>query len=315
MASFRISKVYLGDYSTISSPKEKIETKFVLEDYLDGEKTSESTEVKMQKKVIKDIASKNPIDVLIGADLSNQLGTTNETMSDIRIPYLGVYNACSSFPEELIIASSLLKGTTLKNILCLVSSHNLAAERTFRYPIEYGSPRRITQTFTATGAIGLILTKNETPYRIESATIGKVCDYDIKDVNNMGAVMAPGAADTLITHLRDMKRDISYYDLIMTGDLGILGTEFFKNILSRHDITLTNHIDAGSILITDKTLTDQGASGPVCLPLVLLEKVLKENKFKHILIIGTGALHNTTMVNRHKSIPCISHAVSIEVNR
>ena len=142
-----------------------------------------------------------------------------------------------------------------------------------------------------------------------------MCDYDIKDVNNMGAVMAPGAADTLITHLRDMKRDISYYDLIMTGDLGILGTEFFKNILSRHDITLTNHIDAGSILITDKTLTDQGASGPVCLPLVLLEKVLRENKFKHILIIGTGALHNTTMVNRHKSIPCISHAVSIEVNR
>jgi len=314
MASFRFRKIYLGETSTLSSKNEKINTKFSQNDYFGGEKTSESNEVKMQKIVLKDLLAQVNVDTVLGTDLSNQLGITNETMSNFNVPYLGVYNACSSFPEELIIGGLMLAGSTMKNIACVVSSHNLSAERTFRYPIEYGSPRKITQTFTATGAVGAIITKSETNVMLESCTIGRVQDYNIKDANNMGAVMAPGAADTLITHLRDLKRDISYYDLILTGDLGILGSEFFKEILSRYDITLKNHIDAGSILITDKTLTDQGASGPICLPLVLIEKILKEKKYKKILILGTGALLNTTMTNQHKTIPCISHAVSLEVH-
>lgn len=313
MASIRFKKVYLGLTSSISSKNEKINTNYTIDDYFNGEKTSEGSEVKMQKTVLEDLSSNIGIDFVVGSDLSNQLAITNENMEKFKLPYLGVYSACSSFPEELIVAAKILEGSTFKNAACLISSHNLDSERTFRYPIEYGSPRRITQTFTATGAVATNVTKTETDIKLESATIGKVVDYGIKDANNMGAIMAPGAADTLITHLKDMKRDIDYYDLIMTGDLGILGSELFKEILAKNDITIKKHIDAGSILITDKNLTDQGGSGPICLPLVLTEKILKEKKYKRILIIGTGALLNTTMVNQHKSIPCISHAVSLEV--
>lgn len=313
MASMKFKNIYLGDYSTISSKDEKISTTFTIDDYFVYENTSENAEVKLQKKVVNDILERNKIDLLVGADLSNQLGITNMTMKDERIPFIGVYNACASFPLELITASSFLNNSAFKNILCLVSSHNLNAERTFRYPIEYGSPRRITQTFTATGAVAGVVTKNETSIKVESVTIGKVIDYDIKDVNNMGAVMAPAAVDTLRTHLKDLKRDISYYDLVLTGDLGKLGSELFVSLLSSYDITIDKYIDAGSILITDKKLTDQGASGPACLPLVLYEKILKGEKYKRILIIGTGALFNTTMVNQHRTLPAISHAVSLEV--
>ncbi len=313
MASFRFKKVYLKDSSTISSPNEKINTKFSISDFFEGEETPEAAEIKMQKTVIKDLERNHNIDFVVAGELSNQLGLTNKTMSCFSYGYLGLYSACATYAECLIVASSILESSTFKNALTLVSSHNLTVERTFRYPIEYGAPRRITQQFTATGAVASIITKEPTNVMIESATIGKSTDYNIKDANNMGAIMAPSAAKTLIEHLRDLKRDVSYYDIILTGDLGSLGSELFKDILSKHDITLKNHIDAGAELIKDKTLTDQGASGPICLPLYLIEKILPNKKFKKILIIGTGSLQNQTMVNQKHSIPSISHAVSLEV--
>lgn len=313
MASIRFKKAYLGEYKTISTNNERINTTFKIDDYFFGEKSVECAEEKMQNTVLNEVMKSNNVDLVIASDLSNQLGITNKTMSEIPIPFLGVYNACSSYVEELLIASSLLSTTSLKNIVCLVSSHNLDSERTYRYPIEYGSITRNTQTFTATGAAACIVTKNETSVKLESATIGKVVDYGVKDANNMGAVMAPGAADTIISHLKDLKRDISYYDLVLTGDLGLLGSKLLLTILSKNDITIKKHIDAGSILIKDDTLSKQGASGPACLPLVLLEKIIKEHKYKKILVVGTGALFNTTMVNQKRSLPCISHAISLEV--
>ena len=313
MASFKFKKAYLGDSSSISSKNENIKTKFSLEDYFEGYSTSEEAEVKMEKKVLDDLLENRKIDLVVGGDLSNQLGITNETLSNYDLSYLGLYSACSSYVEGLILSASLLDSGKLKNIITLVSSHNLDAERTFRYPIEYGSPRRTTQTFTATAAIASIVSKEETKIKIESCTIGKVIDYGIKDANNMGAIMAPSAANALMEHLKEMKREANYYDVILTGDLGKLGAYLFREILRKNDITLKNYIDAGSILITDKNLTDQGASGPVCLPLVLTEKILTNKKYKKILLIGTGALHNTTMVNQHKTIPSISHIVSLEV--
>lgn len=308
----RFKSAYLDESSTISSEKEKINTKFTVDDFFDGERTSEDAEIKMQRRVIKDIEKDNKLDLVIGGDLSDQIGISNRVMCDYRIPFLGVYSACASYPEALIIASTMLSAT-FKNIGVITSSHNLAVERTFRYPIEYGAPRRITQHFTATGAVASVVTKNPTNIKIESATIGKVIDYGIKDANNMGAVMAPSAASTLIEHLKDLKRDASYYDVILTGDLGLIGSELFRELLSKSDITLKNHIDAGSNLIVDTELTDQGASGPICLPLYLIEKILTNKKYKKILIIGTGSLQNQTLVNQKNTIPSVSHAVSLEV--
>lgn len=313
MASFKIKNSYLGESSTISSQNEKINTKFSINDYFDGEKTTEDAEVKMQKIVVKDMLKRNPIDLVISGDLSNQIATSNRVMSEYNISHLGIYSACATYTESLIVASSMLLSTGATNILSLVSSHNLSVERTFRFPIEYGSPRRITQHFTATGAVASLVTKTPTNVKIESATIGKIIDYGVKDANNMGAVMAPSAANTLIEHLRDLKRKPDYYDIILTGDLGELGSELFTTILSKNDITLKNHIDAGRELIVDTKLTDQGASGPVCLPLYLVEKILTNKKYKRILIIGTGSLQNQTLVNQKNTIPSISHAVSLEV--
>lgn len=313
MASIKFKNVYLDKFATISSQNEKINTTFTMEDFFLGEDTIEATEIKMQKKVLDEITKNKNIDIVIGADLSNQLGITSETMLEYNISLLGVYSACSSFVEELIISGLLIDKNTFKEVATIISSHNLSAERTFRYPIEYGAPRRFTQSFTATGAVATVITKTQTNIKLESATIGKVTELGIKDVNNMGAIMAPGAVNTLIEHLKDLKRDVDYYDIILTGDLGKLGTELFKEILTKNDITLKNHIDAGSILISDPNLTDQGASGPVCLPLVFLEKILTNKKYKRILLIGTGSLHNTTLVNQKKPLPCISHAISLEV--
>ncbi len=313
MASMRFKSAFLGLSKTISSNNERVNTTHKINDYFNGEKTIELAEEKMQTKVLNDIKQNEKIDLVIGADLSNQIGITNKAMSRESIPYLGVYSACSSYIEEMILAANILNNRYFKNIVCLVSSHNLDSERTYRYPIEYGSILRSSQTFTATGAVASIITKKQTGVKIESATIGKVIDYGVKDANNMGAVMAPGAAETLIDHLKDLKRDISYYDLVLTGDLGKMGSELFLAILKKNDITIKKHIDAGDILINDVNLTKQGASGPICLPLVLIEKVIKEKKYKRILAIGTGALFNTTMSNQKRTLPCISHAISLEV--
>ena len=236
-------------------------------------------------------------------------------ISKENIPFLGLYSACASYTEGLIVASSILHEFNRKNALVLVSSHNLNSERTYKYPIEYGTPRRFTQTFTLTAAAGTVVSREETKIKLDACTIGKPVDSKIKDSSNLGAVMAPAAAQTLIEHLKELKRDASYYDVIITGDLGRLGEKLFIHLLKEADITLKNYIDAGSLIITDKKLTDQGGSGPVCMPLILIDSILLQKKYKKILLIGTGSLHNQILVNQKRSIPSIAHAVSLEVTK
>lgn len=315
MASYKFKKVYIKDNSTISSYNEKIYSKFTCDDLFMGEKTSEKAEEKMQKIVYSDLSKNHQLDFVIGSDLSNELGVMHQMISKENVPFLGVYSACASYCEGLIIAASLLHEFNKKNALVLVSSHNLNSERTYKYPIEYGTPRRFPQTFTLTAAAGSVVTREETKIKLEACTIGKVIDSEIKDVSNLGAVMAPAAYKTLLDHLTDLKRDASYYDVIITGDLGRLGAEFFLHLLKESDITLKNYMDAGSEIITDKKLTDQGGSGPVCLPLLLIDKILLTKKYKKILIIGTGSLHNQILVNQKRNIPSVAHAISLEVTK
>ena len=311
MASIRFNNIYLGKSISISSSDEKIFTDFTT-DYYNGEDSFEKAEEKQEKTIIDQMLKNINLDLIIGSDLSNQIAITSKTMSDYNIPFLGIYNACASYTEGLIIGSKLLD-SKIKNIGILVSSHNKTAEKSYRYPIEYGALRKKCETYTLTSSVITQITKSKTNIKIESGTIGKVVDYNVIDVKNIGAVMAPSAANTLITHLKDLKRDISYYDLVITGDLGKIGSKLFKEILLENDITLKKYIDAGSMLITDENLSLMGGSGPVCLPLFLTEKILKQKKYKHILVIGTGSLHNVSIVNSKRSVPSISHVVSLEV--
>lgn len=323
MASLKFNNVYLKDYFTVSGPLEsdsrlkKVELK--MDDYYFGEKTFEQAEAKMQRVVIDGILQKNglkydDINILIGGDLLDQISATGYASKDIPISLLGIYSACATFPESLIIGSMFLKDRSIKRVLSVTSSHNLSAERQFRYPIEYGSPKPHTSTFTTTAGISTLIEEEESNIKIESATIGKVIEMGISDANNMGAIMAPAAASTLYEHLKDLKRDINYYDLILTGDLGCIGSELFKEYFKiNYNMKIKKHLDAGCELYLKSQETYAGGSGPACLPLVLFNKILPSKKYKKILIIGTGALHSKTFVNQKNPIPAIAHAVSLEV--
>lgn len=322
MSSFKFKNVYLLDKYSIAGIRETTgEVKSydkLINDYYYGCKTFEHAEIKMQQEVIDNLISQNnlhkKIDLLVSGELSNQVAISSYSAMKYNIPYLGCYSACASFNESLIILSSLIDAKKIKYGIALTSSHNLVAERQFRFPVEYGAPRPKRSTFTATGAAGCILTTHPTNIKIESATIGEAKDYGIKDVYNMGAVMAPATAITLLEHLNDLDRPANYYDLILTGDLGEVGTKLFHEFLKSNGIKLNNHIDAGSILYESNDTTNSGSSGPVTLPLVLFNKILKSKKYHRILLLATGSLHCPTLVNQHDTIPGICHAISMEVN-
>ncbi len=323
MSSKKYKNVYLDDYFTIVGPLEKEshlkKYNLTMDDYYYKEKTFEQAEVKMQSDVVNNLKKNNSlndsdIDLLVGGDLTNQIAVSSYNAKNYNIPFLGVYSACATFPEELILASNFVDCSGFKKVITVVSSHNLTAEKQFRYPVEYGAPRPHTSTFTTTGAIATLVGRKESKIKIESSTIGVAIDMDISDANHMGAVMAPAAASTLLRHLTDLKRDASYYDLILTGDLGCVGGKIFQDYLeTNYGVHLKNYLDAGCELFLDSQETYAGGSGPACLPLVLFCKILTNKKYKKILIIGTGALHSTTFVNQKMSIPAIAHAVSLEV--
>ena len=323
MASIKFNNVYLNDWISITGPLEnkgklkKIDIK--MKDYYFSEKTFEQAEAKMQKEVIKRLLENNKltpdnIDFIIGGDLLDQITATSYACKDIPISLLGIYSACATFPESLIIGSLFLNDKGIKKILGITSGHNLAAERQFRYPIEYGCPKPHTSTFTTTASICSLISKDVGKIKIESATIGKVTDMGISDANNMGAIMAPAASRTLYEHLSDLKRNIDYYDLILSGDLGCVGSSIFKEYTQKkYNLKLKKYLDAGSELYNDSQEVYAGGSGPACLPLVLFNKIIPTKKYKKILIIGTGALHSKTFVNQKNTIPAIAHAVSLEV--
>ena len=321
MASFKFKNVYILDTYSIAGPNEiKGSIKNydqVITDYYFGMKTFEDAEEKMQQACLDNIISKNKletkVDLVVAGELSNQLAISNDVMAKYQIPYLGCYSACASFNESLIIASNMIDSKKIKNAISLTSSHINVAERQFRYPIEYGAPKIKRSTLTATGAVGVYLSNKESDIKVINATIGEVIDYGISDCLNMGAVMAPAAFTTLKKHLEDFKIDSNYYDLIITGDLGRVGSKIFKELLKENNIKLDNYIDAGSLLFKEEEFAIAGSSGPVTLPLVVFNKILKTKKYHRILLLATGSLHSTTLVNQKKTIPAICHAISLEV--
>lgn len=324
MASKQLQNVYIKDSFSIAGPVERDGSiksyDMVMDDYYFKAKTFEQTEVKMQKIVIDNLLQKNhllpgDINLLVSGDLSNQLSVSSYTASHYNIPFLGVYSACASFVESLIVASEILENKKKGRALCVTSSHNLSAEKQFRFPVEYGAPKPDTTTFTATGSVSVLLTNELSPIKIESYTVGTVVDMGVTDASHMGAVMAPAAAKVLYDHLTEMKRNIDYYDLILTGDLGCIGSKILKEYLRRvYGLKMKNHVDAGcELYLPSQEETYAGASGPVALPLYLFNKIMKQKRPKKILLLGTGSLHNPFFVNQKLTIPAISHAVSLEV--
>ena len=317
MDNLKFNNVYISNYFTIVGPKEK-ESKLknynlAFDNYYFGEKTFELAEIKIQKTILDNLIN-NKTELILGADLINQISISSYSSKNRKIPFIGVYSACASFVEELLIASTLIDSKKFKNILCLTSSHSLTAERQYRYPVEYGNFKPHTATCTLTGGVGAVLTKDKTNLKIISGTFGKIIDLGINDVNNMGAIMAPACADTLHNHLVNKNLELNDYDLILTGDLGKVGLEILKDYYEKtYGEKLNKIIDSSSEIYYDDQNMYAGGSGPCCLPILFFTRIINQKKYKKILLLGTGSLHSSVLVNEKQTIPAICHAVDIEV--
>ena len=294
-----------------------------LEDEFWGEKTWEKAESKIIKETVNmaitksDIAS-SAIDYCFAGDLLNQCISSSFGLRDLNIPFLGIFGACSTFVEGLIMSSVFIEGGAGKKALCAASSHFCSAEKQFRFPLELGNQRPPTSQWTVTGGGSAVISKDGPGPFITHATIGKIIDMGIKDANNMGAAMAPAALDTLITHFKDTGRKPSYYDAIITGDLGHIGKEVVIELAEKEGFNIKSNYNDCGVLIFDKDTQDthSGGSGCACCGSVFsgyLYEQLKSKKLKRILLIATGALTNATSAQQGESIPGIAHAVSIEI--
>ena len=256
------------------------------------------------------------IDMFISGDLLNQIISASFTARDFDFPFLGVYGACSTLAESYALAATFIDGGYAKRIVAATGSHFSSAERQYRYPLELGNTRPPQAQWTVTGAGGALIAKDGGAVAITSATFGKVVDFGVTDVNNMGAAMAPAACDTILTHLRDTGRTPDDYDLIVTGDLGALGSRIVKDLTWEKGVDIRkNHVDCGEIVYNVIEDEFQGGSGAGCSAVVfnsyLFDK-LKKREINRVLLAATGALLSTVSSGQGESIPCICHAVAIE---
>lgn len=324
----KLNNVYVRETSLVAGPLEK-EGK--MSEYFDKtyddyniDESIELSEVKQGIDALdillkKTNLKKDEIDFVVGGDLLNQLCATSYAVKSYNWPFLGVFSACATSMESIIVASKFIDNEKNKKVICLTSSHNLAEEKQFRNPTEYGYTKPKTATFTSTGAGAIMLTNEKTKVRVTDYTIGTIQDLNQKDPNHMGAVMAPAAADTIYKHLTNLNIKPNYYDIILTGDLGIYGKEILKDYMKEnYDITLDNYDDCGAMLYDmekQKEIT-AGGSGPVCSCLVnygYIYNMLKNKEIKRVLFVTTGALFSPTFVFEKQNILSIAHAVSMEV--
>lgn len=326
--TIKFDNVFINNTASICGPNEhkgplsKYFDKYIDNYYFDC-KTWENAESKLLDESINILLNKaninrDKIDSIIAGDLLNQITSSCFGSYKYNLPFIGIYSACATYPLGMIIASLFIKSNSFNNIIVSTSSHTMASEKQYRNPTEYGAPKPNSATITSTGGASMLLTSKKSSVKVESVTIGKINDYNQKDSFNMGAVMACSAADTLYTHLKETNRDISYYDLILSGDLGLYG----KNILvdymkEKYDITLNNYNDCGVMLYDLKTQKNiySGGSGPVCSALVINSYIypkIKNKELKRVLYIGTGALFSATSYLQKNNILSIAHLISLE---
>lgn len=291
----------------------------VKDDYF-GTDTWEKAETEMQSRCIKHLLHKKGIDktdvnLLCGGDLCNQITSTAYTMRDFAFPFLGLYNACSTMAEAMIVSACMIDGGYADNAIALASSHFCTAERQFRTPLDYGGKRTPTAQWTVTGCGCVLLEKAGKGTAITAAQTGRVVDLGVKDTNNMGAAMAPAAAQTIKKFLKNSGTKAEDYDAVFTGDLGRVGSKLLYELLKKENITLANHKDCGLMIFAENQNVQSGASGCGCGATVLAAEILPklaEGQLENILFIATGALMSPATSMQGETIPCIAHLVNIK---
>ena len=329
--SFRPGQpVYIAAWASVAGKKEaegplghgfdikSMDTKF-------GEKTWEQAEKKMQQLALerllyKSKLQKEDLDLVFSGDLLNQCIGSSFTLRNTGIPHLGLYGACSTMAQSLLLAAMTVGGGYADRVAAMTSSHFAGSERQYRFPLGYGGQRTPTAQWTVTGSGAALVTTEPGPIAIESATIGTVTDLGITDAANMGAAMAPAAFDTIRTHLEDTKTTPKDYDLIVTGDLGTVGLEALVQLFREAGIQAGGKLTDCGNLIFDAGRQDvhAGGSGCGCSAIVLCSELLNKlqsGKLKKILFCGTGALLSPTSTQQKLPIPGVCHAVCIESRR
>lgn len=258
------------------------------------------------------------IEYILSGDLQNQCAATHYGLRETNIPFLGLYGACSTMVESLSVGSMIICGGYAERVVCLTSSHFCSAEKQYRNPLEYGGQRTPTAQWTATASGAAILAKEGIGPRITHITTGKIVDKGITDVSNMGAAMAPAALDTITAHFKDTGRTPEDYDLILTGDLGVTGSEILCELIKKDGYDIEKkHNDCGKMLYNIESQdVHAGGSGCGCCASVLCGHILTElekGNYKNILVAATGALMNPLTVLQGESIPTISHAIAITI--
>ena len=327
MSSLKLNNVYLKAKYTVAS---KMEKEGPIGQYIDylfennycGESSYEKAEQRLNSVAIDGVLKNNiilkDVDVFIGSDLLNQIGSSNYTMRDYNVPFIGTYSACAASGLNIILGSMFIESGQYNNVLVFSSSHNNTAERQFRFPIEYGVQKKETSTYTVTGSGALILSNEVSDIRVGSTTIGKVIDYGLDNVNDFGSCMAIAAYDTFKRHFKELNLDYSYYDLVLTGDLSKVGKAIFERLLKEDNILVNEYNDCG-LLIYDinKQKVFSGGSGCACSMITVLSFVIekiRKKELKRVLVIATGALLSNTIINQKETIPTIAHAYSLEYN-
>jgi len=317
--------VYISGGSTVAGPKEGMGPlgdcfdKVYASIQSDG-KSWEETEIRMQKDVLdllllKTARNSRSVELLLGGDLINQLTITNFAAKEREIPFLGLYNACATMAEGMLLASSLIGGGFITTAAVVASSHNATSERQYRFPNELGVQREEYSQCTVTAAGSMLFTKEPSFVKVVSGTVGTIVDYGVKDPADMGAAMAPAAFRTIKEHMENSGTLPQDYDLICTGDLGYHGYTLLLELMKREYKIKEECIQDGGIWIYKKNQKIYcGGSGAGCSAAVwssYLLDAMKRGKYSRVLLIGTGALLSPVSVGQGYSIPAIAHGLEL----
>lgn len=296
----------------------------ILEDDILGQKSWELAEMEMVRRCAKDAMNRaqlrdEDVQAMLGGDLNNQIIASSFAARALSIPFIGLYGACSTFVQALVIGSALISGSFLDNALCVASSHFCTAERQFRFPLELGTqrPPQASRTATACGATLLAKGNDGSALRVTSGTVGRVVDLNITDANHMGAAMAPAVFDAIAAHLSDTGRGAEDYDLIATGDLGWIGRELLLALTEAAHVSLPADrlIDCGASLYSQRQDAHAGGSGCGCVASVScswLMKRMEAGELNRLLLVGSGAMLSPTSSQQGQSVPGIAYAACIE---
>lgn len=315
---------FINSSACIVGPKEgegpmKETYDLIVDDEYWAEDTWEKSESKFVKETYRKIIKKanisnKDIDCIVCGDLLNQSIASSFGLRNEKVSLLGVYGACSTMAESMIVGSMMVSSGIANNIVCMTSSHFCSAEKQFRFPLELGNQRTPTSQRTVTGSGGVLLSDKGQGPRVSRLTVGKIVDMGISDTNNMGAAMAPAAADTLASHFQIFSPDD--YDYIYTGDLGIVGRDICNELIRGEGYNIdSKYKDCGELIYSSEQDAHAGGSGCGCSAVILaghILNLLKNGDANRILFVGTGALLSPTSSLQGETIPSIAHAVCIE---